>query len=138
MWVGYTVQVSQTCDEDAPHLITHVETTPAPISDEGVLSPIHDDLAEKDLLPDQQLVDAGYITSANLEKRANWLWGGPGWPHPQDPLVSSGDRLRPHALLHRLGSRDRDLSTGAQQFELDAGPGCRQIADQGEVFSKRL
>jgi transposase len=68
LWVGYKVHFSQTCDEDAPQLITHVETTPAPISDEGVLSTIHADLAEKKLLPDQHLVDAGYVTIANLVK----------------------------------------------------------------------
>jgi Transposase DDE domain len=52
----------------APQLITHVETTPAPLSDEGVLCAVHTDLAEKDLLPDHHLVDAGYVTSANLVK----------------------------------------------------------------------
>ncbi len=57
---------TQTCDEEAPQLITHVETTQAPISDEGVLSVIHTALAEKKLLPGQHLVDAGYVTSANL------------------------------------------------------------------------
>src|SRR6266496_2129606 len=68
LWVGYKVHFSQTCDEDAPQLITHVETTQAPISDEGVLSTIHADLAEKELLPEQHLVDAGYVTIANLVK----------------------------------------------------------------------
>src|SRR5437868_3161519 len=63
-----SVHFSETCDEDMPQLITHVETTPAPISDEGVLSTIHTDLAEKELLPEQHLVDAGYVTSANLVK----------------------------------------------------------------------
>ena len=62
LWVGYKVHFSQTCDEDTPQLITHVETTPAPLSDEGALSAIHADLAEKDLLPEQHLVDAGYVT----------------------------------------------------------------------------
>ena len=66
VWVGYKVHFTQTCDEDAPQLITHVETTPAPLSDEGSLSAIHTDLAEKDLLPDQHLVDAGYVTAPNL------------------------------------------------------------------------
>jgi transposase len=65
-WTGYKVHFTQTCDEDAPQLITHVETTPAPLSDEGVLSAIHADLAEKDLLPDHHLVDSGYVTIANL------------------------------------------------------------------------
>ncbi len=50
----------------APQLITHVETTPAPRSSEGVLAAIHADLAEKELLPDQHLVDSGYVTVANL------------------------------------------------------------------------
>ncbi len=68
LWVGYKVHFTQTCDEDAPQLITHVETTQAPISDEGAISTIHADLAEKDLLPDQHLVDAGYVTIANLVK----------------------------------------------------------------------
>src|SRR5258707_13327810 len=54
------------CDEEAPQLITHVETTPAPLSDEGVLSTIHAELTEKELLPDQHLVDSGYVTIANL------------------------------------------------------------------------
>jgi len=66
VWVGYKVHFSQTCDEDAPQLITHVETALAPISDESALSPIHADLAEKKLLPEQHLVDAGYVTIANL------------------------------------------------------------------------
>jgi transposase len=66
VWLGYKVHFTQTCDEDAPQLITHVETTPAPLSDEGVLSAIHTDLAEKELLPDQHLVDSGYVTIANL------------------------------------------------------------------------
>jgi len=66
VWVGYKVHFTQSCDEDAPQLITHVQTTQAPISDEGVLSAIHTSLAEKDLLPNQHLVDAGYVTIANL------------------------------------------------------------------------
>jgi transposase len=66
LWVGYKVHFTQTCDDDAPQLITHVETTQAPISDEAAVSTIHASLAEKALLPGQHLVDAGYVTSANL------------------------------------------------------------------------
>lgn len=67
-WTGYKVHFTQTCDEAAPQLIIHVETTPAPLSDEGGISAIHDDLAQKKLLPGQQLVDSGYVTIANLVK----------------------------------------------------------------------
>ncbi len=65
-WLGYKVHFTQTCDQDAPQLITHVQTTPAPLSDESALCAVHTELAEKDLLPDQHLVDAGYVTIANL------------------------------------------------------------------------
>jgi hypothetical protein len=60
------VHFTQSCDEDVPQLITHVETTQAPITDEHSLSAIHTDLAEKQLLPDQHLVDAGDVTIDNL------------------------------------------------------------------------
>jgi len=66
LWVGYKVHFSETCDEDAPQLITHVETTRAGINDERALSAIHAGLAGKELLPDQHLVDAGYVDAANL------------------------------------------------------------------------
>jgi transposase len=138
LWVGYKVHFSQTCDEDAPQLITHVETTPAPLPDEGALSAIHTDLAEKELLPEQHLVDAGYVTIDNLVQSQSSYGLDEGPPDSQNALVSSGDWLRPHAFLHRLGSRDGDLPAGTDEFELDACPRCRQIADQGEVFPKRL
>ena len=66
LWVGYKAHFTQTCDEDAPLLITHVETTHAAVNDEKALSPVHAGLAKKDLLPDQHLVDAGYVDTANL------------------------------------------------------------------------
>ncbi|MBO0780352.1 MAG: IS1182 family transposase [Ktedonobacteraceae bacterium] len=65
-WTGYKVHVTQTCDEDAPQLITHVETTPATTSDESIVSAIHAGLSGKELLPDQHLVESGYVTAANL------------------------------------------------------------------------
>lgn len=65
-WTGYKVHFTQTCDDEAPQLITHVETTAAPLSDEGVVSHIHEELARKNLLPEQHLVDSGYVTVANL------------------------------------------------------------------------
>jgi len=72
-WTGYKVHFTQTCDEEAPQLITHVETTPAPLPDERALAVIHSRLAEKKLLPDQHLVDAGYVDAAKLvQSRADY------------------------------------------------------------------
>lgn len=39
-----------------------------PEVDEGILSAVHGSLAEKQLLPEQHLVDAGYVTAIHLEK----------------------------------------------------------------------
>jgi hypothetical protein len=65
-WIGYKVHVTETCDEERPHLITHVETTPAPMVDRDTLQQVHGSLAAKDLLPGSHLVDAGYVDSEHL------------------------------------------------------------------------
>jgi transposase len=59
-WVGYKVHLTETCDTDAPHLITHVETTLATEADSQVIEPIHAELKRKQCLPAQHLVDSGY------------------------------------------------------------------------------
>jgi transposase len=63
---GYKVHITETCDGDAPNIITHVETTAATATDEAALEPIHQALQERDLLPAEHLVDAGYVDSARL------------------------------------------------------------------------
>jgi transposase len=65
-WIGYKVQLTETCDPDTPHLITHVETTPATTPDCEQLPTIHRALARKGLLPREHLVDAGYPDAAVL------------------------------------------------------------------------
>lgn len=60
-WTGYAVHLTETCDPDRPHLITHVETTPASTADVEVTDIIHEALAAKELLPSEHLVDTGYM-----------------------------------------------------------------------------
>ena len=64
-WTGYKVHLTETCDEDQVHLITHVVTTQAHQSDVAQTEPIHAALKTKALLPKQHLVDAGFV-DANL------------------------------------------------------------------------
>ncbi len=47
-WVGYKVHLTESCDEDAPRLITHVETSRAGNGDVDVTPVIHRALQEKD------------------------------------------------------------------------------------------
>jgi transposase len=65
-WIGYKVHLTETCEADAPHLITHVETTPATQPDCTVVETIHADLEQRGLLPDEHIVDSAYVSSANL------------------------------------------------------------------------
>jgi transposase len=65
-WVGYKVHLTESCDEDQPHLITHVETTAAPVADGDVLETIHEGLAAEGLLPAVHLTDTGYIDAKRL------------------------------------------------------------------------
>src|SRR5262245_32062984 len=44
-WVGYRVHLTETCDQDTPHLITHVATTPATSDDRDMTATIQADLA---------------------------------------------------------------------------------------------
>lgn len=65
-WVGYKVHFTETCDEDRPHLITHVETTVASIQDDQVVERIHQALSQQEVLPAIHLVDAGYTDAEGL------------------------------------------------------------------------
>jgi transposase len=65
-WVGYKVHLTESCDDDAPHLITNVETTAATTADDAVTPTIHAALAERDLLPSVHLADTGFIDAELL------------------------------------------------------------------------
>lgn len=69
-WLGYKVHLTETCapekTEDAqakaiPQLIVAVQTTVATLQDVEKTQDIQEDLAQHHLLPDEQIVDTGYI-----------------------------------------------------------------------------
>jgi transposase len=65
-WLGYKVHLTDTCDSDAPRLVTQVSTTVATTPDVATLPTIQADLAAHDRLPQRQLVDAGYVEATAL------------------------------------------------------------------------
>lgn len=65
-WTGYKTHLTETCDPDQPHLITHVETTIAPLPDVAMTETIHQALADKGFLPKTHLVDAGYVDADGI------------------------------------------------------------------------
>ncbi len=90
-WVGYKVHLSETCDEETPHIITNVHTDEAIVNDNNALPQIHHQLSQAELLPEKHLVDAGYIEATQLvESRHQYgvdLIGRPQgngrWQHEQ-------------------------------------------------------
>jgi transposase len=66
-----SVHLSETCDEDAPHLIVHTETTTAPTPDWRMTEPIHRALAAQECLPRTHVVDGGDVDAdARVSSRA--------------------------------------------------------------------
>jgi transposase len=60
------VHLTETCESARPNLITDVQTTPANVTDVAMTDVIHGALAEKGLLPNEHLVDAGYVDAGLL------------------------------------------------------------------------
>jgi len=67
-WVGYKLQVTETDDDDQPHLITDAAVTSSVETDYQALAAIQERLADRDLLPVEQLADKGYVTAGNLAR----------------------------------------------------------------------
>ncbi|MBO1351969.1 MAG: IS1182 family transposase [Hormoscilla sp. GUM202] len=65
-WTGYKVHLTETCDEDGPHIITNVETTPATTVDGDMRKVIHEHLDAKQLLPQEHLLDSAYVDAEHL------------------------------------------------------------------------
>jgi transposase len=75
-WTGYKVHVTEACDDDAAHLITHVMSRPAMRPDMASTAEIHERLAAKGLLPSEHFVDSGYVDAGLLagSRRDHGLW----------------------------------------------------------------
>ncbi len=80
-WTGYMVHLSETCEEDDVHLISHVETTAATVHESRKTETIHQALVDKRLPPGQHLVDSAYIDAElliNSRQDFNISLVGPG------------------------------------------------------------
>jgi transposase len=65
-WVGYKIHITEACDDNQPHLITHVTTTPGPVADGAVTPIIHAALQERHILPSMHIVDTGFLDAELL------------------------------------------------------------------------
>ncbi len=68
VWCGYKVHLTETCEEDLPELIVQVKTTLAPRPDVKETLDLQRELAQRQLLPEEHLLDGGYLESEVLIK----------------------------------------------------------------------
>jgi transposase len=64
--VGYKAHLTETCNDDSPHLVVQVATTPVPAADGDALAGIYEDLQERGDLPGRHIVDTGYVDAELL------------------------------------------------------------------------
>ena len=67
-WVSYKVHLTETCEDDLPHLITNVDTMIGPASDGAATPKIHEALQHRHLLPATHIVDTGFLDAELLVK----------------------------------------------------------------------
>jgi hypothetical protein len=69
-WVGSKAHLTETCDDDLPHLIIDVHTTGATDPDATATAPIGDKLTSRDMVPGTHLMDSAYPSAAALATAA--------------------------------------------------------------------
>lgn len=65
-WIGGKVQVTDTDDEGYPHIITDIVSTESNLTDYEALPEIQERLEQRQCLPGEHYVDAGYMSGFNL------------------------------------------------------------------------
>ncbi len=89
-WVGGKVQVTETDDEEYPHLITDIAGTCSSKTDYESLAEIQQRLKERRCLPEKQYVDSGYMSGPNLATSREYEIDLIG---PPCPVVSKQSKL---------------------------------------------
>lgn len=66
IWTGYKVHLTETCDPDAPSIVTDVATAVATTVDHAETAAVQQRLADRGLTPREHLVDTSYVTADHL------------------------------------------------------------------------
>jgi hypothetical protein len=119
------VHLTETCDDDEPHLIVRTETTAATTPDWAMAEPIHTALATEDCLPSTHVVDGGYVDADAIvtsRTKHNVELFGPVTLREQ--LASqSRSRLRSEPFRDRLAEPNGQMPHGTTESFMDTDPG---------------
>ncbi len=130
VWLGYKVHLTETCQTQqvgvseeqerraAPQVIVQVQTTLSNEQDVETTASIQHALAQADLLPDEQIVDTGYVDGDLLvssEREYGIRLLGPVLADTRGPRQRR-QRLRPGSFPGRLAAAGGDLSARPVQL----------------------
>jgi len=93
-WVGYKAEIVETAEPDRPNFVTAVDVHNAAKPDRSALQPMVEDLKQKDLLPEQLYVDAGYTSGKaidTLQQDHDVALRGPVAEEPERGVFSQSD-----------------------------------------------
>ena len=138
-WRGYKVHLTERCEKDTPHLITNVVTTEATVHDVRVVEMIHSDLQEKELLPDDHLLDSAYISADNLvdsEKEHEVNLVGPA-PQDKSWQALAGDGFDKSRFVVNWEARSVTCPNGQQSRYWKPGKGRQERPLIRIVFHKQ-
>ncbi|MEO5368414.1 MAG: transposase [Magnetococcus sp. WYHC-3] len=140
--VGYQAQLSETCGAGNPiNVITRVEVEPAHVSDQHAIVPALDDLAAREIAPEEMFADTAYNSGDNLleaaERGVELMAPTPGKADPDGINLGHFDldlkKLRVNAcpegrvpVRNKLG---RDGRTRNLRFDAEACAACPLSAD---------
>ena len=126
------VHLTETCEDDAVHLITHAMTTVATVHEARCTAAIHAALAGKGLVPAEHLVDAAYVDAELLVRE------------PRGPRASTWSARRGRTRPGRPRSRAATRSTASRSTGTRSGcaarrascprPGAAQVDQAGAPY----
>lgn len=93
-WAGYKAHITETVDGDHANFITDIHVTPANVNDTQALDDIQDNLEQRDVAPDDQYVDQGYMCAKHIDTSAERGIDLRGRVAPHSSTKSDGFRLR--------------------------------------------
>jgi len=118
---GYKLHLTETAEEDAPALITDLETVGGQEYDGGALEGIHERLEERGLLPEDHLGDKGYVngnTIAESHDRGVNLVG----PVQEASVHQSSEQTKPEPENRSVVKQEQEVSESSVDLREGEGP----------------
>jgi transposase len=114
-WVGDKLQVTETDDDELPHLITDIAITSSVEGDTTALAEIASRQAVRDVLPSQRYVDQAYVSGGTLSASAGRGEDliGPAPTTDPSPQARMADGLTQDHFLLDLEARVASCPAGA-------------------------